>query len=69
MSIGTFIAILVAFFVGYFLREITMEEDQKIETDNKEEIERQKEKYEKIRRSFDELMDYDYETALRNDRK
>lgn len=63
MSIGTFIAIVMAFFVGYLLKEIETEEKPK-KTEKKEDLEQAKERYEKTKKAFNELMDYDYDSAL-----
>ena len=63
MSIGTFIGIVIAFFVGYFLKEIEGEE-KKIKIKNNEELEQQKERYKRTKKAFNELMDYDYDNAL-----
>lgn len=69
MNIGTFIAIVLAFFIGYFLREFGQEEkDNKRKDNENENLQYQKQRYEKTKKAFDELMDYDYSKALGRDK-
>lgn len=71
MSVWTFIAIIISFFVGYFFRDVTYEESletEKHEEDEKNEKE-QEERQKLIQKSFEELMDYDYNRALRGDKR
>lgn len=52
---------VLSFFVGYKIRDF---KTKKVVIN-----EQQKQKYERIKESFSELMNYDYETALGRDKR
>lgn len=61
MNIILLLAAIAAFFVGYFIKDKKVPERK---NDGNEELKQAQERYKKIKKSFNELMDYDYDTAL-----
>lgn len=61
------IIIILSFAIGYVIGKNNLFKRSKNITDNNE-IREKQEQYAKIKKSFNELMNYDYDTAVRRDK-
>ncbi len=59
------LVIAIAFFSGYFSRKYVIEFKDRPTEEEIEEKEKQKKKAKKIQKQFNELMEYDYDVAVK----
>jgi len=61
------IAVFISFLIGIQFGKIGLFKSSKNSTDEEDTKEKQRQ-YEKLKKSFNELMNYDYDTAVRRDK-
>lgn len=61
------IVVIISFLIGIQFGKIGLFKSSKNPTDEEDTKEKQRQ-YEKLKKSFNELMNYDYDTAVRRDK-